>query len=101
MSTPHAEHTWRWSLRFSALIALFSCVLATRYFQLMSWPSSALEASYFALAFVGHFSLLTLLLWALIWVPLSWLVPKAAWARLLITSLGTLVLLLMLIDTFV
>jgi membrane-anchored protein YejM (alkaline phosphatase superfamily) len=95
------EHTWRWSLRFSALLLAFAAVLATRYFQMMSWPDSLLEATYFVLAYVGHFSLLSVGLWVLVWLPLSVLVRNGLWARLLITTLGALVLLLMLVDTFI
>jgi membrane-anchored protein YejM (alkaline phosphatase superfamily) len=69
MHSSDPEHAWRWSLRFSALLLAFAAVLATRYFQMMSWPGSVLEAAYFVLAYVGHFSLLSLGLWVLVWLP--------------------------------
>lgn len=100
MMTSTPEHAWRWSLRFSALLWAFALLLGSRYFQLMSWPSSGLELAYFGLAYLGHFAVLALLLWALVWLPLAWLLP-AKWARQLITTLGALVLLLMVVDTFV
>ena len=47
MMTSTPEHAWRWSLRFSALLWAFALLLGSRYFQLMSWPSSGLELAYF------------------------------------------------------
>ena len=95
------KKTLQWSARFSLICLVIGYGIAFRYFQSASLPTDLLGLSYLSSAFLGHFGLLAILLWALVCAPLALLLPNQKIARILITLILGSSLLLLAIDTAV
>jgi len=88
-------------LWFTAINTIFAVLISFRYAKYIELDASPLNWIYMALASVGHYGLLSLLLYSVILVPLTLLVPR----RNIVAGIGILVMTLahaiLLIDTFV
>ena len=91
----------RWFGWFVCGQALAASAISLHYLDSNSWPTEPLAITYLLLSRIGHFSLLSLLLSTVLILPPLLLWPQRRGPRIWATLCSTLLMTLLLADTFV
>lgn len=90
------QHLINWGIGFSAVTGLLLALIATQFFQYMPSLDSAKAIVFISSGVFSHFSLMTLLFFTLLILPLSLIVPKAhkmiRQTSILVATIGTVLL---------
>jgi len=90
--------SWGRKMFFGLSLPLI-CLFGMSYFQTKIFPQSALEFFYLAVTYIGHYGVLTSLLFFIFYVPFAWLFPTYYMTRSAVILLTIIPCLLITVDS--